>query len=77
MTSMLWQAGCLSVFLFTLSFGRLPWNPIVIACAEAFTEVTETANEGTLCALAKKIGARLRQCTPTFFFFEALLMFEC
>ena len=77
-TSMLWQAGCMSVFLFILSCGRLPWNPIVIACAEVFTEVTETANEGTLCALvAGRIGAR--QCTSNrvCFFFEALLMFEC
>ena len=51
----------------------------MIACAEVFTEVTETAeDEGTLCALvAGRIGAR--QCTSNrvFFFFEALLMFEC
>ena len=67
--SMLWQAGFLSVFLFVLSCGRLPRNPIVIAYAEVFTEVTDTANEGTLCTLARKIGARLWQCTQTVFFF--------
>ena len=68
MTSMLWQAGCLSIFLFILSCERLPQNPIVIACAVVFTEVTEIMNEGTLCALAGKIGAKLRQCTSSRFF---------
>ena len=46
-------------FFFILSCGRTPQNPIVIACADAFAEVSETTDEGILCALARRIGARL------------------